>query len=151
MMTVGQDIYRRRIEAGITQLELVRRTGIPQPNLSNIEKGKQDMTVSTLIQIAWALGVKPGELLESQVGPRQKPFPLTRELVEKIAKALFDDRTPLSPAEQTVVSCLKQIIPGIGPRRKSAKEINRAWFQLRRWFREDEIRFLVERVEGRRP
>lgn len=150
MITIGQGIYKKRLEEGITQAELVRRTGIPQPNLSNIEKGKQDMTVSTLIQIAWALGVKPGELLEGQVEPQLKPFPLTRVTVEKIAKAIFDPGIWLSPEEQAVASWLKQIIPGIGPRRKSAKEINRAWFQLRNWFREDEIRFLVERVEGRR-
>lgn len=150
MLHIGQNIYKKRLEAGITQAELVRRTNIPQPNLSNIEKGKRDITVSTLVQIAWSLGVKPGELLDDEIEAGPKPFLFTRETVEKIARAVFDPGIRLSPKERAVADLLKQIIPGVGPRDKKIKEIHRAWFQLKRWFKEDEIRFLVERVEGRR-
>ena len=57
MLEIGSQIYLRRLEKGMTQAELARRAGIPQPNLSNIEKGKRDLTISTLARIAHALGV----------------------------------------------------------------------------------------------
>ena len=46
----------------MTQMELVQKTGIPQPNVSNIERGKQDLTVSTLLKICSALEAHPGDL-----------------------------------------------------------------------------------------
>ena len=48
----------------VTQTELARRTGIPQTTISRLLKPKQGMTVRHVIDIARALGVNPGELVE---------------------------------------------------------------------------------------
>lgn len=45
-----------RTEAGITQQQLSERTGINQSNLSRIENGNGNPSVSTLQRIASALG-----------------------------------------------------------------------------------------------
>ena len=47
-----------RMEAGITQQQLSEKTGINQSNLSRIENGSGNPSVSTLQRIAEALGKK---------------------------------------------------------------------------------------------
>ena len=47
MLTVGANIIRCRLQKGITQAELAARCGIHQPNLSNIEKEKQNVVEYT--------------------------------------------------------------------------------------------------------
>jgi len=72
MIPIGDQIYLRRLEQRLTQEELAKQAGIPQPNLSNIEKGKQDLTVSTLRKIAFALSVPPGEFFSDDKTKSQK-------------------------------------------------------------------------------
>ena len=47
-----------RMETGITQQQLSEKTGINQSNLSRIENGNGNPSVSTLYRIASALGKK---------------------------------------------------------------------------------------------
>ena len=54
-----RELRKLRLEKGITLSQLSAMTGIAQPNLSRIERGKVDARYSTLARIARALGVKP--------------------------------------------------------------------------------------------
>ena len=63
----GANVRRRRLELGITQGELARRAGVPQPNISDIENGKQSPTFPTLARIAEALSIPPSHLLSAEV------------------------------------------------------------------------------------
>jgi repressor LexA len=57
-MTIGQRLKRRREQLGISQRELARRMGIPQPVISDFERGARDeMTTSLLKRFAQHLGV----------------------------------------------------------------------------------------------
>ena len=47
-----------REEQGLSQRELGRRAGFPQAHISNIESGSVDLKVSSLIEIARALGLE---------------------------------------------------------------------------------------------
>lgn len=47
-----------RIESGLTQKQLSEKTGINQSNLSRIERGEGNPSVSTLNRIAAAMGKK---------------------------------------------------------------------------------------------
>lgn len=47
-----------RYETNITQMELSKRTGISQSNLSRIETGEESPTVDTLNKIAMGFGKK---------------------------------------------------------------------------------------------
>ena len=51
-------IIRARREAGLTQKELAERTGIQQSNISRIENGNGNPSLSTLNKLAQGLGKK---------------------------------------------------------------------------------------------
>ena len=58
MWAFGQRMRKRREQIGMSQLELARLTGMPQARLSEFEHGvRTEMTVSTALKIARALGV----------------------------------------------------------------------------------------------
>lgn len=57
-LTVSKEIQRVRAEANLTQKELADLTGIDQSDISKIERGISNPTVSTLERIASALGAK---------------------------------------------------------------------------------------------
>lgn len=96
MLQAGLRIYQKRVEKKLTQAELARRAGISQPNLSNIEKGKRDLTVSTLARIARALETDVRDFFEGQRQPVRQAekrrsvsrISLTRSRIEMLARAI---------------------------------------------------------------
>lgn len=146
MVTVGQRLYLERIRRGVSQRELSRRTGIAQPNLSNIENGKQDITVSTLLQICLALGVKPSSVLDSEAG-RRPATRLTRARLEGIAAAVIGNLRPSAKEDREIAQLLRQNIVLRSNRRISAKAANIHWADLRQRLTDAEIEALRQRVE----
>ena len=58
-----------RIAANLTQEQLSAASGIPQNTISTIENGsRKDPRISTLMQLALALGLKVDDLIESNEG-----------------------------------------------------------------------------------
>ena len=53
--TLGDQIRRARVAAGLTQVQLAERLGVAQPNVSAIERGDRP-TIQTLIRLADVLG-----------------------------------------------------------------------------------------------
>lgn len=146
MLTVGPRLYLERIRRGVSQTELARRTGIAQANLSNIENGKQDITVSTLLQICLALGVKPSTALDTAVRDQANPR-FTRARLEKIAASVVGNLRPSSKEDREIVHLLRQtMLPGRS-RRISAKDAAIHWADLRQRLADKEIETLRQRVE----
>lgn len=143
MLPIGYQICLRRLERKLTQEELAHRVGIPQPNLSNIEKGKQDITVSTLRRIAGALATRPGEFF-SGVTEKQKNFSSRRSL-ERIARIIAGGQKASTAKEQEIVERFKQLIPG--KQKVQLRGLHRAWLELRVQFSSEEINTVHERVE----
>lgn len=54
-LLLGQMVYDRRMELGLTQAELAARTGMTQPQLSRLESGGATPTVPLLARLARAL------------------------------------------------------------------------------------------------
>lgn len=52
-----------RKAAGLTQVELSRKTGLSQPDISAIERGDRDPTASTLRKLADALECKIDDIV----------------------------------------------------------------------------------------
>ncbi|MFD9332407.1 helix-turn-helix domain-containing protein [Streptomyces sp. NPDC060065] len=52
---LGQAVYDRRTELGLSQTELARRAGMTQPQISNIEGGDSVPTLPLLTRLAKAL------------------------------------------------------------------------------------------------
>ena len=73
-MTFGQRMRQRRLQMGLSQGELARRTGIPTPRLSEFENGvRPDMTLSTALKLARALGMS----LDALAGTWEEEAPPT--------------------------------------------------------------------------
>ncbi len=60
---IGIRIVRRRKELGLTQDELAARLGITRPNIGNMERGQQNLTVGMLCRVAEALETTVQELM----------------------------------------------------------------------------------------
>ena len=95
MLPFGQTVRVWRVHRGMTQQQLAQAAHIPRPNLSAIEQGKREVSLSTLRALALALEVQPGVLVDgippSLSGGMSSPF--SRKALEEIA-----DRRSISSA-----------------------------------------------------
>ena len=76
MITFGDNILLWRLHRSLSQERLAALSDLPRPNLSDIEKGKRDVTLSTIRSLANALNVSPGTLVNAEP---PKPEPMTIE------------------------------------------------------------------------
>jgi len=74
--TVGLNIRRRRVEAGVTLTQLAQRAELAKGTLSKIETGQVSTPISTLIRIADGLGVRVAEFFQEQTA--EPAYVLTR-------------------------------------------------------------------------
>ncbi|MGV9798793.1 helix-turn-helix domain-containing protein [Mycobacterium sp. NPDC003449] len=63
LTAVGARIRAARQDREVTQTALAKAIGMQRPDLSTIESGRQNVTLSTLYRIADHLGVPAGSLL----------------------------------------------------------------------------------------
>lgn len=63
LTTVGARIRAARQDREVTQTALAKAIGMQRPDLSKIESGRQNITLSTLYRIADHLGVPASSLL----------------------------------------------------------------------------------------
>jgi transcriptional regulator with XRE-family HTH domain len=64
-MTFGQFIARERRARAITQVILAERAGLHRTGLSLLERDRRDPRLGTLVALARALEVTPGDLVDS--------------------------------------------------------------------------------------
>ena len=55
---IMEEMLRLREEAGMSQSQLSKKTGITQPDISKLENGKANPSISTLKKVARAFGKK---------------------------------------------------------------------------------------------
>ncbi len=145
MFTVGQRLHLERVRRNVSQTELSRKCGIAQANLSNIENGKQDIMVSTFLQICLALDLQPSSVLDAPVKRPVNPR-FSRARLENIAAAVVGSREPASKEDRDIVRLLRQTMrPGGG--RRSSKQARLCWADLRRQLTDGEIDTLRQRID----
>ena len=76
---LGRLFVRQRIELGISQAEVARRTGMARPNISRLERGRGPHCplVWTVLRMAAALELEPSVLfsvLDSRHGDAELPM-----------------------------------------------------------------------------
>ena len=149
MNLFAQSIYLARLEKGLSQKELAQKAGIPQPNLSKIEKGR-DFKVSTLTQIALALEVSVEDLIRGKEVPEvDKKRLFQRENIEKaVSYVVRGEKGPqkLRPAIE-LISNVARKTSGAYVSRKNA---HLHWYQLRQIFSDQEIDAILSRIEKAR-
>jgi transcriptional regulator with XRE-family HTH domain len=62
-VALGRAIHELRAQAGISQEELARRSGLHRTYIGGIERGERNLSFANLLRVAGALGVRPSELL----------------------------------------------------------------------------------------
>jgi transcriptional regulator with XRE-family HTH domain len=94
-VTLGAEVRRRRKARGWTLEQLAERADLTAHYLSTLETGGRDPSVSTVQQLAKALGCAPGELLGGVPGISPAAFETARlfdaapaEVQEGVAKIL---------------------------------------------------------------
>ena len=66
---VGSNIRRMRRARGQSQETLAHEAGISMRYLAGLERGEENPTLTVLVKLALALGVRPADLMdEAQVG-----------------------------------------------------------------------------------
>jgi transcriptional regulator with XRE-family HTH domain len=61
---LGSNLREARTNLGLTQEQVADRSGVHPTEVSRIEAGKRDPRISTLLRLAAAVKVQPGQLLE---------------------------------------------------------------------------------------
>jgi transcriptional regulator with XRE-family HTH domain len=61
---LGKNLREARKKLRLTQEQVAERSGVQAGEISRIEAGKRDPQVSTILKLAKAVEVRPGQLLE---------------------------------------------------------------------------------------
>jgi transcriptional regulator with XRE-family HTH domain len=154
MITFGENILLWRLQRSLSQEQLAALSNIPRPNLSDIEKGKRDVTLSTIRFLANALGVLPGTLVNGEPPEHKKRGgDLSREYMERIAGAVASGRLPKDAEELQLYELLREVLSSSLkcartrqsrlplPTRKSGL----AWLRLRALYPPETVNSLIMR------
>jgi transcriptional regulator with XRE-family HTH domain len=61
---LGSNVKRLRLAMGLSQEDFAHRAGVHRTYISDIELGKRNPTIEIVEQLAGALDVQPGRLLD---------------------------------------------------------------------------------------
>ena len=144
MQQIGDVVFHYRMKKGLTQRELSLLVGVPQPNLSNIEKGKQDVTVGTLQRMAAVLGCTLSDFfLEMEKTPEAALF--SRERIETLAEAIVNGKTPHQVKDAEIVRLFRDLMPHSASQVRLGRTY-KAWRRLRAILPKQAIASLHARV-----
>ena len=155
MVPFGRCILLWRLHRGLSQAALAQKTGIPQPNLSDIERGERDVSLRTLRALAQALDVTPGVLADG-IAPKANPEQaLSRDQLERIAQAAVEGSRLSDLYEDHLARSLRSVtrdrraalqgkaaVARKGPGRKG----QRAWLALSGTVPSSQLDSLIDRV-----
>jgi transcriptional regulator with XRE-family HTH domain len=60
---LATNLRRLRRERGLSQEALAERAGIHRTYLGSVERAERNVAIDNICRIAWALGVRPADLL----------------------------------------------------------------------------------------
>lgn len=61
---LGKAIRERRLELGVSQMEMAEEAGIHRTYLSDVERGERNITVAMLAKLAGALNISVSQLVK---------------------------------------------------------------------------------------
>lgn len=77
---IGRTLRQRREKAGLTQGDVATRVGLSRTSITNIEQGRQHVTLHVLYALADAIGSKPSDLLPDGSALLQRSTELDKAL-----------------------------------------------------------------------
>lgn len=156
MLPIGRAVYLWRAERRLTQEQLARATGISRPNLSDLERGKRELSLKSLRSLASALQVTPGTLVDG-IPPLalRGPLRFSRQQLDQIADSVFKEGK-IGGRRGEVVELLKILSRSrisaatrTQPVRSGKRQVNAAWLHFKSVFSGDTARALLQRIEDR--
>lgn len=60
----SENLHRIRLERGLSQLELGRRSGLHRAYIGGVERGERNVSIDNISKIASALKLEPGDLMK---------------------------------------------------------------------------------------
>ena len=156
MLPIGRTVYLWRSERRLTQEQLARTSGISRPNLSDLERGKRELSLKSLRGLASALGVTPGTLVDGILPlSLQGTLKFSRQELDRIADAVFGDKKVGGQearvadllrilSRSRISAALKTSGKPIGKRR-----VNAAWAQFKSALSKETAQALLQRIEDR--
>lgn len=157
MGPVGKAVYLWRTQRRLTQEQLARAAGISRPNLSDLERGKRELSLKSLRRLASALDITPGMLADG-IPPLALGGPLefSRREMDRIADAVFQ-RGKAVGREGQVAELLRILSRSRISAATRAKEkpragkrrVNAAWLHFKSAFRKETAQALLQRIEDR--
>jgi len=158
MIPFGETILLWRASRGLTQAALAQTAGVTRPNLSGIERGKREVTLTTLRALANALDVQPGILVDG-VPPRAPAgsLPFSRAALERIADAVIGGNRLHAREECVLVELLRTITRHKrlaaarqrGTYRRGHRVVETAWLTLKASYPAEVVHTLLRRIEAR--
>jgi len=156
VLPFGQAVLLWRLHRGLTQDALARRAAISRPNLCAIERGRREVSLSTLRALALALQVRPGVLADGEppVGASDAPPTLSRQRIERIADAVAGIRPTPEPTDRATVQALRAVLGHRtralrrqwGRPRTTRRADLEAWTWLKSLYGRPAIQMLADRV-----
>ena len=144
MQQIGDIILQYRMKRRLTQQELARLAAVPQPNLSNIEKGKQDVTVGTLQRIATVLGCSLSDFFR-EIEREPESISFSRNRIEKLAEGIVAGQSGLTGQDAEIARLFQDLRPHLAGQ-ASPKRTYSSWRRLRALLSKSAIQSLHERV-----
>lgn len=104
-IAIGIRVREKRIEKGISQFELANKIGVSNPHISNIERGKTKVSLSTLIDIANALETSLDVLVCDNVNQTEEVF--VKEIADKIEDCNVEEVRIVADVVKALTESLK--------------------------------------------
>ncbi|MFI1376084.1 helix-turn-helix domain-containing protein [Streptomyces longwoodensis] len=111
-MALGQALYDRRKELGLSQKEVADRAGMTQPQISNIEQAGAEPTLPLLRRLARALEAR----LSIDLDTEDSTFVFTPLIEDKSA----EEPTPVEEALRDMTESIRSHVAGVLERFKTA-------------------------------
>ncbi len=96
MATIGENLRRIRKARGVGQVELAEASGVAQPTISDIERGRREPHPATLRKLADPLGAELAEFFAQEHPPTRPKAPLTDEPEDRFNKRFATQDADLS-------------------------------------------------------
>lgn len=90
----GRNLRKLRSEVGLTQDDLAAKVGLGRTSITNIEKGRQHVSLHQVFQLADAIGVSPQQLL-----PTRDVKPASPKLERQLEKRLKSESIEVDEAD----------------------------------------------------
>lgn len=107
---IGQRVRKARTRLELTQADLAERLELEEATVRAIEAGRRGLSLDSLLRVADALGMRPGEIVDPDANPLPESDAEARRLIGEMPEEW----------QRTAIRILRELHRQVGPRRVRA-------------------------------